>query len=97
MDELGERGRREGAYLGWWNFAAKLNLALAAGLSLPLLALFGYSPGARDPAALQVLTLAYCLLPCALKLLAGAALQTLVIRPERLARPPTHTPLKAQP
>jgi Na+/melibiose symporter-like transporter len=32
MDELGERGQREGAYLGWWSFAAKLNLALAAGL-----------------------------------------------------------------
>ena len=36
MDELGERGQREGAYFGWWNFAAKLNLALAAGLALPL-------------------------------------------------------------
>ena len=24
-----------GAYFGWWNFAAKLNLALAAGLALP--------------------------------------------------------------
>ncbi|MDG5975915.1 major facilitator superfamily transporter [Hydrogenophaga taeniospiralis CCUG 15921] len=97
MDELGERGRREGAYLGWWNFAAKLNLALAAGLSLPLLALFGYSPGARDPAALQVLTLAYCLLPCVLKLLAGAALHTLVIRPGHRTEAPTHTPLKAHP
>ncbi len=97
MDELGERGRREGAYLGWWNFAAKLNLALAAGLSLPLLALFGYSPGARDPAALQVLTLAYCLLPCVLKLLAGAALHTLVIRPGHRTEAPTPTPLKAHP
>ena len=97
MDELGERGHREGAYLGWWNFAAKLNLALAAGLSLPLLALFGYSPGTRDPAALQVLTLAYCLLPCTLKLLAGAALHTLVIRPERLTRPTALPPLKAHP
>lgn len=83
LGELGERGRREGAYLGWWSFAAKLNLALAAGLALPLLAWLGYEPGARNEAALQTLTLAYCLLPCVLKLLAGGALYTLVIRPER--------------
>jgi GPH family glycoside/pentoside/hexuronide:cation symporter len=80
---LGERGQREGAYFGWWSFAAKLNLALAAGLALPLLAAFGYTPGARDPAALWTLTVAYCLLPCALKLLAAAALHTLVIRPQQ--------------
>ncbi|CAN5246263.1 MFS transporter [soil metagenome] len=69
-----------GAYFGWWNFATKLNLALAAGLALPLLGLAGYAPGARDAAALQALTLAYCLLPCVLKLLASLALWTLVIR-----------------
>ncbi|WP_332742640.1 MFS transporter [Hydrogenophaga sp.] len=83
IGQLGERGQREGAYFGWWSFATKLNLALAAGLALPLLALFGYAPGARDPAALQTLTIAYCLLPCALKLLAGGALYALVIRPAR--------------
>ena len=83
IGQLGERGQREGAYFGWWNFATKLNLALAAGLALPLLALFGYTPGARDPAALQTLTVAYCLLPCVLKLLAGGALYALVIRPEK--------------
>jgi glycoside/pentoside/hexuronide:cation symporter, GPH family len=83
MDELGERGQREGAYLGWWNFAAKLNLALAAGLALPLLGAFGYTPGARDPQALWTLTVAYCLLPCGLKLLAAGLLHTLLIRPVR--------------
>jgi GPH family glycoside/pentoside/hexuronide:cation symporter len=87
IGQLGERGQREGAYFGWWNFATKLNLALAAGLALPLLALFGYAPGARDTAALQTLTVAYCLLPCALKLLAGGALYALVIRPERRRAP----------
>ena len=85
IGQLGERGQREGAYFGWWSFATKLNLALAAGLALPLLALFGYQPGARDPAALQTLTIAYCLLPCVLKLLAGGALYALVIRPEQRA------------
>lgn len=84
MGDLGERGQREGAYLGWWNFAAKLNLALAAGLALPLLGAFGYTPGARDAGALWTLTVAYCLLPCALKLLAAGLLHTLLIRPERL-------------
>ncbi len=76
----GDRGRAEGAYFGWWNFATKLNLALAAGVALPLLGLLGYTPGTRDPAALQVLTIAYCLLPCALKALAAALLYTLTLR-----------------
>ncbi len=70
-----------GAYFGWWNFATKLNLALAAGLALPLLGLAGYAPGVRDAQALQALSVAYCLLPCLLKLLAGGALWALVIRP----------------
>ncbi|MCU0926587.1 MAG: MFS transporter [Hydrogenophaga sp.] len=97
MDELGERGQREGAYLGWWSFAAKLNLALAAGLALPLLGFFGYSPGARDAQALWTLTVAYCLLPCALKLLAAALLHTLIIRPARRAESLLASPLKVHP
>ncbi len=70
----GDHGQTEGAYFGWWNFATKLNLALAAGLALPALALFGYTPGARAPQALHALVVAYCVLPCILKLMAGAAL-----------------------
>jgi glycoside/pentoside/hexuronide:cation symporter, GPH family len=70
----GDQDRHEGAYYGWWNFATKLNMALAAGLALPLLDVFGYSPGARDPQALQALVVAYCVLPCALKLIASGAL-----------------------
>jgi len=73
-------GRSEGSYFGWWNFAGKLNLALAAGLTLPVLEWLGYHPGARDDAALQTLSWAYCLLPCALKALAGALLYVLIIR-----------------
>ena len=79
--DAGERGRAEGAYFGWWNFATKLNLALAAGLALPLLALAGYTPGARDSAALGALVIAYCVLPCGLKLLAAATLYFSLIRP----------------
>jgi Na+/melibiose symporter-like transporter len=62
--DSGDRGHAEGAYFGWWNFATKLNLALAAGVALPVLGALGYVPGTRDPQALQVLSLAYCLLPC---------------------------------
>jgi glycoside/pentoside/hexuronide:cation symporter, GPH family len=78
--DAGERGRAEGAYFGWWNFATKLNLALAAGMALPVLALFGYAPGARDAAALQALVLAYCLLPCMLKACAATVLYVTMIR-----------------
>lgn len=79
--QAGDRGRAEGAYFGWWNFATKLNLALAAGVALPLLGAFGYAPGVQTESALQALVVAYCLLPCALKLLAAATLYGLVIRP----------------
>ncbi|WP_324600263.1 MFS transporter [Accumulibacter sp.] len=70
--DLGERHGRAGACFGVWNFVAKLNLALAAGLALPLLALVGYVPG--DGEGLAFLTFAYALLPLAFKALAGALL-----------------------
>ena len=82
VGDMGERGRGEGRYFGWWNFAAKLNLALAAGLALPLLGWWGYAPGQRDAQALTALTWAYCILPCALKLVAAAALQHFIIHKE---------------
>ena len=82
IQRAGHGQQLEGAYFGWWNFCTKLNLALAAGLALPLLGLAGYAPGARDPQALQALTLAYCLLPCLLKLLAAALLWRLWLVPE---------------
>jgi Na+/melibiose symporter-like transporter len=68
----GHRG--EGAYLGWWACATKLNLALAAGLALPLLTAVGYRSGGSDAAGLQALAWTYGGLPCALKLAAAAAL-----------------------
>jgi glycoside/pentoside/hexuronide:cation symporter, GPH family len=89
IQRAGHGRQAEGAYFGWWNFATKLNLALAAGVALPLLGLFGYTPGARDANALQALTLAYCLLPCLLKLGALALLWTLWIRPSSAASEPT--------
>ena len=76
----GHQNQLEGAYFGWWAFAAKLNLALAVGLALPVLGWLGYQPGSTDPDALAVLTLAYCVLPCVLKTLAAALLYTQIIR-----------------
>jgi GPH family glycoside/pentoside/hexuronide:cation symporter len=70
LDEQEQAAR----YFGWWNFATKLNLALAAGLALPLLGWWGYEPGSRSPQGLQALGWAYAVLPCILKLLAASAL-----------------------
>lgn len=63
---------RAGAWFGWWNFVTKANLALAAGLALPLLGWLGYAPGARSPDALLALAGVYALLPVMLKLIALA-------------------------
>jgi GPH family glycoside/pentoside/hexuronide:cation symporter len=71
IQTAGHGGRAEGAYFGWWNFATKLNLALAAGIALPALQAFGYAPGSQSAQGLSALTIAYCVLPCVLKL--GAA------------------------
>ncbi len=57
-----------GACFGWWSFVTKANLALAAGLALPLLALLGYAPGARDAEAVAALAGVYGFAPLALKL-----------------------------
>lgn len=81
--QRGDGRQHEGSYFGWWNLATKLNLALAAGLALPLLGSMGYTPGTRNPEALQTLGLAYAVLPCILKLLAAALLYFSMIRPSQ--------------
>jgi GPH family glycoside/pentoside/hexuronide:cation symporter len=85
-DVIGRRGRMEGtgSYFGLWTLATKLNLALAAGIALPLLEALGYKPGGRDPAALTALAIVYAFVPCVLKLGAGAAL--LWLSPTALSR-----------
>ena len=73
IQRAGHALRFEGSYFGWWTCANKLNLALAAGLSLPALQVLGYAPGTTSEPALKALALVYAALPCVLKL-AGAGL-----------------------
>jgi len=70
LGRVGHSGQREGTYFGVWNWATKMNLALAAGISLPLLEMLGYMPGTPTKDGLQALCFAYALLPCVLKLIA---------------------------
>jgi len=56
-----------GGAFGVWTLVTKLNLALAAGLALPALALLGYRPGVQDEAGRVALTAVYALLPLGLK------------------------------
>jgi glycoside/pentoside/hexuronide:cation symporter, GPH family len=60
-----------GASFGWWNFVTKLNLALAAGLALPLLQWLHYTPGVRDATGLRALAWVYMGVPVVLKLTAA--------------------------
>ncbi len=63
---------------GVWSFAGKLALALAAFVVLPLLQVAGFEPGAANtPEALSMLTVAYAVVPCVLKLFALALVLTL--------------------
>jgi glycoside/pentoside/hexuronide:cation symporter, GPH family len=80
VHHAGHGGQQEGRYLGWWTCAAKLNLALAAGVTLPLLDALGYQSGRADPPSLEILAWTYGGLPCLLKLLATM----LLWRAERL-------------
>jgi glycoside/pentoside/hexuronide:cation symporter, GPH family len=71
IDEKAGKGRNEGAYFGLWNLVTKGNLALAAGVALPLLGWLGYVPkGAHTAGVLTTLAAVYALLPCVLKAVA---------------------------
>lgn len=63
--DFGQALKRPGAVFGLWNFVAKLNLGLAAGLALPWLAWLGYQPGTGE--GLLALHWTYAGLPLVLK------------------------------
>ena len=72
-----------GAYFGLWTLATKLNLALAAGIALPLVQWLGYRPGAATGEGLIALAIVYAGVPCALKLMAVALAWHNLVRPRR--------------
>ncbi|MGA0881315.1 MAG: MFS transporter [Burkholderiaceae bacterium] len=75
LARVGLSQTRNGEFFGLWNLLAKLALALAAGGTLPLLDLAGYTPG-RMPAPFA-LGLVYAGIPCLLKLSALIAFLSL--------------------
>ena len=101
LDDHPPAHAHRGLYVGWWALAAKLNLALAAGLALPLLSLWGYQPGQPDPQGLAALSLAYSGLPGVLKLAAAWLLYVTFIRhtsaPAAALASPSSPPSPAQP
>ena len=74
IGQVGHSGQREGVYFGAWSWATKMNLALAAGIALPLLQWLGYIPGSPDPAGVEALRTGYAVVPCGLKFVAAALL-----------------------
>jgi GPH family glycoside/pentoside/hexuronide:cation symporter len=74
IHQAGDSGKREGVYFGAWSWATKMNLALAAGISLPLLEWLGYVPGLQSDAGGQALAIGYAVMPCVLKLVAAVLL-----------------------
>ncbi|MEM9902192.1 MAG: MFS transporter [Pseudomonadota bacterium] len=72
-----------GQGFGLWSFTSKFTLAFAAAILLPTLEAAGFSAGpAQDnpPAALDLLTYLYALVPCLLKLVAIALLAATALR-----------------
>ena len=70
LDRANGGGERAGLFFGRWGMATKLALALAIGITFPLIELAGYDPTSETP-NLQVLVLTYGLLPLPFKLLAA--------------------------
>lgn len=84
--DIAERLQQAGAVFGLWNFVTKLNLALAAGLALPLLGWLGYQPGGTQTAtSMGALSAVYALLPLAFKLLAATLLWRQISREENFS------------
>jgi GPH family glycoside/pentoside/hexuronide:cation symporter len=68
------RPTQTAVFFGWWACANKMNLALAAGVALPLLQWLGYAVGTQASEPLFMLTLVYSVFPCLMKAIALLAL-----------------------
>ncbi len=69
-DALDKHTEQGGFGFSLWHFLNKLNLSLAAGIALPLLAWFGYTPSSGTGHA--ALPLMYAIVPCGFKCIALA-------------------------
>jgi Na+/melibiose symporter-like transporter len=70
---LARAGLQTGQAFGFWSFANKMTLAIAAGVVLPILDWQGFqSNTVNAPEALSSLTLLYAIIPCGLKIFAIA-------------------------
>jgi GPH family glycoside/pentoside/hexuronide:cation symporter len=80
-----ETGQQRGAlYMAMWGMADKLALAVAAGLTLPLLEFFGFDPTIQnDAGGLRALHIIYCLVPLCFLVLAAALIWNFPITRER--------------
>ena len=68
---LSDSGQSPERAFGMWGFITKMSFAIGAGVSLPVLAAYEYTPGAGNSgSALLALALTYAALPCALKIFA---------------------------
>ncbi len=74
IQRAGVGQQAEGVWFGWWNLCTKLNLALAAGLALPLLPWMGYQSGTPTLPGLNALVIVYAVVPCVIKTAALAIL-----------------------
>ncbi len=68
LDTLRSRQRRAGLYFALWGMATKLALALAVGISFPLLDMAGLQADQSTASGLTALALLYSLLPALIKL-----------------------------
>lgn len=73
VDTAASGEQRSGIYFAAWSLATKLSLALSVAIVFPLLALFGFDPGAgaqNTPEAVTALVGIYVWIPIVLKLIA---------------------------
>lgn len=82
-DRLRYRRNRTAGLFSLWNMAAKLALAAAAGVTLPLLGALGLDGELPPVTALTALAVIYALPPCALKMIAVGMIYSLPLTPAR--------------
>ncbi|MEM9204777.1 MAG: MFS transporter [Pseudomonadota bacterium] len=71
-DTVESGSQRSAVYFSAWSMATKITLALAAGVALPTLDLFGYVPNSESTDGLFALAILYSLVPTLFKLAAIA-------------------------